>query len=1469
MEDLTEDAEDEVYVETCTHIEGKRWLEGGYQASNIAVITEEVVAITTKHLVKFLFLRSGKCRLYIPGEQSDGVSLITGRDDLAVLGWSERCVRPRVFVYQYNNPLELKTLTGQAAMEYKSLCFSHGKFLLAVSGVPDFIVNLWDWETETLLASVPTELDGPSSSNIKVITTSFPPDSGAGMSKTFATLWSGRISVWDIEKVSESYNIVKKTIDVENILSYTWCFPSDLYLLSSEAKIYRVDTSNIAVTQMETDETLLELLTRAEMKSCEFHLKAHFDGLILFAPKSVVILSVDQKKAVISTVSVASTDQTIINISEFFSSYKYIGWTHSGRLVSVSTTEKRASLETVLANDPWLKYNAACFVQKFLGFFVTIDKYQVLRVLDTNFKRQLWKRQINLEALSMISYPHLPAFILGTMDGRLLFFSLDLPTQQIDYEEAQEAAKLKVDVRYIGDILLHRHPVDNMKMDHKTSLCAAVSKEEGVVVVVDAKNLTKILYLDSVTVEGQVVDLHLLNKTLLILSTSSGCEEHYGDVITYVKVDQKKRTLTVANVFNLSCPCSGLAVSDNCKFFFSVLLTTKHLAKFSLSEEEQPGQVSAVCSVPSCHQLGLHSILTTDWGSLALLGRDGRLSFHSTDLSGQPQVVELHHYQAGGVIDANIASNGNILSVSEEGTLVLFQRKELLECPTEVDKSVISQMQKLRANDVGIDSVGRRGEEEELSWSEKKNKEWKEKERKKYEKEIKTITDTVETMAEQVGLLLRDNESLPEKDQLDRRQFELDVEEQGRQVAEGEDKVGDLKMDLRAWNLARQQVSIKVKKEVWDKMFVSGRSLVGIQTKTCVSNFPLHVMTEDEQRRLEDTKAERRVELTLLKETAELRGGPAQVSAANSGRSSVAQPASPSSRSVTPSSSNMAADRAAETQSNEDSRHELLGSRSYLYIDIDSALLVPQMEITTQKQSQQQVILLKDVVRRLKMFFNKRFDELFRDKEEAFEKITALNERLDSVLAELRLEEDILRPSWNADEKPEMDLPDDPQDLVDVKAEGSNSGRTSAGGGKDHHRKRAHMMSMESGSGKNNIPPPLFMKIKKPETFTDEEVAAAESYEAEVLRMIEKGHFRKRELEAEKNQLEVQIGEIVSEIDKKVLDLFWLRISVEKCVLSEELKMLSLNRDLGIRDRLTREEESIRLKLREAEEQYRNTKESLEDGVQLLEHMKKTHKEKLDQDKFMDKNFKKEFPGLGFHQVDSLYKLFKKRPKAAERLEKSADSWAQQKHDTRKESKISVGSGSGTKLGSEQLKTKTVQAALARMSNMFMGTLTIKGPKTSTAIGMSLEEMDRPVHCPENIDRTSWLTMCKLRREKIAMEDFLRSLAKEVAEAEIIVEQRRETHCVIETRIVEMRKHQEDFLQSKAELINNRQIQLMMKRGQVEVELDIMEPVAKDCMIITDSVIDKLNDDIVRLGEAKIQAMQESKEYRKGSLHLR
>ena len=92
------------------------------------------------------------------------------------------------------------------------------------------------------------------------------------------------------------------------------------------------------------------------------------------------------------------------------------------------------------------------------------------------------------------------------------------------------------------------------------------------------------------------------------------------------------------------------------------------------------------------------------------------------------------------------ASNGNILSVSEDGTLVLFQRKEPIEVNQEVDKHMVSNMQKLKGGDVDkVDDDG------VVSWSERKNFELKENERKKFEKEINAITETVESMSEQVA----------------------------------------------------------------------------------------------------------------------------------------------------------------------------------------------------------------------------------------------------------------------------------------------------------------------------------------------------------------------------------------------------------------------------------------------------------------------------------------------------------------------------------------------------------------------------------------------------------------------------------------------------------------------------------------------------------------------------------------------
>ena len=70
------------------------------------------------------------------------------------------------------------------------------------------------------------------------------------------------------------------------------------------------------------------------------------------------------------------------------------------------------------------------------------------------------------------------------------------------------------------------------------------------------------------------------------------------------------------------------------------------------------------------------------------------------------------------------------------------------------------------------------------------------------------------------------------------------------------------------------------------------------------------------------------------------------------------------------------------------------------------------------------------------------------------------------------------------------------------------------------------------------------------------------------------------------------------------------------------------------------------------------------------------------------------------------------------------------------------------------------------MSNMFRGTMMKKTPAANVAIAMSLEELDRPTYCPENVDEDSWKHLCKIRRDKIASEERIQALEADIAETD-------------------------------------------------------------------------------------------------------
>ncbi len=77
------------------------------------------------------------------------------------------------------------------------------------------------------------------------------------------------------------------------------------------------------------------------------------------------------------------------------------------------------------------------------------------------------------------------------------------------------------------------------------------------------------------------------------------------------------------------------------------------------------------------------------------------------------------------------------------------------------------------------------------------------------------------------------------------------------------------------------------------------------------------------------------------------------------------------------------------------------------------------------------------------------------------------------------------------------------------------------------------------------------------------------------------------------------------------------------------------------------------------------------------------------------------------------------------------------------------------------------------MSNMFLGTALTKPTAQASSLPqnfVSLDDLDKPSCCPENVDLDSWRALCILRRRKIDSERQIANVVADLAETEEVKE---------------------------------------------------------------------------------------------------
>lgn len=91
-------------------------------------------------------------------ENGDGISCLAGHKVFAIFAFAELGWNARIFILSYPDFAKISILEGRDESLYISLSFSETEHLIALTGMPDYKIQVWYWRTQDLLTSKETEL---------------------------------------------------------------------------------------------------------------------------------------------------------------------------------------------------------------------------------------------------------------------------------------------------------------------------------------------------------------------------------------------------------------------------------------------------------------------------------------------------------------------------------------------------------------------------------------------------------------------------------------------------------------------------------------------------------------------------------------------------------------------------------------------------------------------------------------------------------------------------------------------------------------------------------------------------------------------------------------------------------------------------------------------------------------------------------------------------------------------------------------------------------------------------------------------------------------------------------------------------------------------------------------------------------------------------------------------------------------
>ncbi|XP_056208362.1 cilia- and flagella-associated protein 43 isoform X1 [Falco biarmicus] len=1080
----------------------------------------------------------------------------------------------------------------------------------------------------------------------------------------------------------------------------------------------------------------------------------------------------------------------------------------------------------------------------------------------------LSKLNLDIEATAMACCPSSNSVAVGTKRGQIYFLDVT-----------------KVEApRVVHRIFLSSFPVLSLHYDQRGQFLIT-SATEGHIFILDARPSKLFQVLGYVVLADEVLDLSVVsdlkNDLVEVVALLNAADAQRARLESFylspaLRTDNDKYvneqgmlnpSAIKKEQYDLDYPLSSaVRLKDN--IVYGYCTCAPFICKYRLSEEnmlENPSVFLSERRTPS-NQFGsgfLRLSPNSQW--LAAAAKDGVLFIYHTFTMDVLAQKHCHSYQGGGIRSVVFSLDGKFILVNGEndGALVCLKWKKIkkievkeaafhwqsllavLNEPTSNENVVLKSMAEWQfdpeftseslpekkfkeaplkssslemTEDGNVTSLYSTGTND-MTWIGQKIKKIIKEETQRFANQKKELQIGIKKLRKTIQKMMHENEQVPDIEKLEQQEFNLDLEEQERAQAEAEQEVARVRMEIEMENLANRYLQDVIKHECWDAMCVKECAVKCFHMACEVKNYPLKGRSEEELETLERVLQLKKIE------TADLKGQKKNLAI--------------ESETVL---SKEKGEKAEEVVADDSASYCLLGSLSSQYGG-DTSILYHQWDLHTKEQKVNQIVLLKDIIYKVKTAFNKEFDIVAQQKEQEIARVKERNLRIREILAQLDVQVEVWEPALTDDEIPERALTVQDSEIkvekylirqerekAEMLAKLEIERRLAA---MDNKRLRAlnDMMSgvlevKKEDILKIDIPPPPF--ISKPEdVWNDEEKKIFREHEKRVKELNEEKDKYRRALENELKKLEASIQETTQNFDETVCKLSERKMKVEMVIYQEELKIVNLIYALLLDEELDTREAGLRNFLMKKEKEKVKAARTIQATKNKIEAYTDTYENAIFEEKNLESGFTKEFSDLPANLLDELLQLYKHRPKMkmTEMLLDTANPY---------------GNCSGLVEDHKEMLPLLMKA---------------------------MDELDSPEHMPNGLDMSTWEHFCLARRNKMESEELVKWKAQTLAEMQAFLQRRMDDNEKIKSETEDIFQELTWLQEEKQKLQLNLTVQFLLKQGQVELESTEI-PDYTDAILINKSVIEELNCSIMAQGKKKIASMVECKEFSKGIFQL-